>query len=749
MRRPNFKAPLTLEELDTWNAVLDDELRMRLQLAFASQSAANTGFGIVDALDPTKATVTSESPLGVSVNTSNPTTVDVNAGTVVFPNGEIVPVNKLVQQFTLASTAGNSKNVVFVYFSEQDSEEKGLTRGDVLTPLRVEYRSEPVLYLASLQLADYLALPPEEFLRIVPLAVVSVEVAETTNTLVIDMGTSVLSTNRPWFTAVDLEHRSRIGTGAVTSTNPHGTSLNDMSAGNGKTLFQLLLNYGMIVGKDISMAKVPGTVCTETVLSTAVLVDASGAITSVVGARYMRLSRFPLVILGATNAANTKDYGLAWVPGTPVVFFNPLEPWDGGDVVVYYSAVAAAEPPIPLNQITVALSQPLSSEETMIAGGVSLAELTQPTLTFEDAGQVASRYSVYVGKTGAVARYPQTIVCMASLAAVGGASQTLTLPFPGPAPIRLAITKAVPGASLSVVIQIKGTSTTGATLTENVTFNGDWGEPTLPFCGELANQFLTTTNTFQTVQSWTVLSRTNDGPATQLMMWAAVTPVNSSDLADVLPVADITWDGFKICQLKDTRPVATEMKDPTSSKFTDGAKALAEVTPVVSTAPAFLFTHWTEDFNQPTYIGKQWTENTVGGDDPLFTVTAMQKTVDGLGPRSSYVSRAVPVRPHTVAPRLLRFIPFDPGAGFAFWLRVMTNDSPLEWTPWFRASSLSAPYYTFPLTGIGGAPLIKWQVAMQGDCKGYVMIYCTGNSAGPPGSGLVYDVGAWDEGAWG
>lgn len=747
MRRPYFKAPLTLEELTLWNDILDDELRMRLQLAFASQSPM-TGFGIVAAEDPTTATVTSGSPLGVSVNAGNPTLFDVNAGSVVFPNGEIVPLNEVMQGISLANTAGNAKNVVYLYFVEQDSEETALTRAQVLTPIRVEYLDEPIGYVQSLTLADYLTLPQSTLLRVVPLAVVSVEITDTGNTLVIDMGTTVLPTNRPWFTAVDLKHRSQVGTGAVTATNPHGTSLNDLGVGNGKTLFQLLLDYGMVVGKDIGMAKVPGTVCTETVLAGAVQTDVTGAITGVVNAKYMRLSRFPRVILGATNTGKTKDYGLAWVPGTPIVFFNPLEPWDGGNVVVYYSAVAAAEPPTPVNPISLPLTQPLSSDETMVAGGIVVTELAQPTLTFEDAGQIASLYSVYVDNTGAVQRYPKTLVCQAKLATIGGVIQSFTLPFLGPAKIKVGLTKATPGATLAVNVQIKGKAINGATLTDTVSFGAGWAEPTLPFCGELDTQFLRTTNVYASVESYTVLSSANTGPIAEISMWSDADPVTTPDLADVLPVADVTWDGFKVCSLRDTRPIGTKLEDPTASKFSDGAKAIAELTPVLLGPPSYTFAHWTEDFNQPQYIGLQYLEPSPTVDEPPFTMTAMQKTVDGLGPRSVYVSRAVPVKPHTSAPKAIRFVPIDPGRGFTVWIRVMMSSA--VWSEWYRSSNIVDPLYTLPLggLGLGGAPLLKWQVAVTGDCKGYVMTYLT--STVPDSSGLLYwDVGAWDEGAYG
>ena len=51
---------------------------------------------------------------------------------------------------------------------------------------------------------------------------------------------------------VDIYHRSQIGSGLVSSTNPHGTGLNDLSVGN-ITFYQQLLNHGLRSGHAIEL----------------------------------------------------------------------------------------------------------------------------------------------------------------------------------------------------------------------------------------------------------------------------------------------------------------------------------------------------------------------------------------------------------------------------------------------------------------------------------------------------------------
>jgi hypothetical protein len=741
MDRPNFEAALSLEDLEFWRDGLIAELLHRLQLTFASIDPTRSGYGIVDATDPVTADTTSGRPLVVSVNVSDPTTVDVNAGIAICPNGERIIINALHAKIPLANLAGNAQNVVYLYFDEEDSQETGLTHADTLVSLRIGRLHDERGYIRVVTLSDYAVFSADKIARSVPLAVVSIAVTSTGNVLSVDMGNSVLSNNRPWFTAVDLKHRLQLGTGTPTATNPHGTSLSDLSATDGKTLFQLMLDHGMIVGKDLDIAKVPGFVCEEIVLPTAIFTDTTGAFTGVMGARFFRLSRFPVVLLDATNAAKTLDYAVARIPRTNICFFNPGEPWDGAAIHLAYTAVSAAEPPVTPNSISLTLKQPESTEEGMIAGGVAISTVNQPTLSFADAGQVPAVYVAYIDSAGKVDKYPQVIVCQKRLAEVGGALQAGTIPMVGRARIRVALTKAVAGPTLSVTIQLTG-KVNGATVTENVTFNSSWVETAYPYCGEVPTMHQTTSTVFDEFTSWLVLSRTNDGPLSEVLIWAMVDPVTTPELADILPVADVQWDALKACIVEDIRPIDTKLSIPRSSKFSDGARSLAQLTPVLN-GSGFLFNHWLEDFNAPYMIGRAYYElsPTV---EPGVQSTDIRKIGDGLDRRSLYVGRPVPVKPHSVSPVAIRFIPIEPSRDFTFRVRVMIGTT--TWSRWFTLSDLTAPLYTLQLGALGAAPLRKWQMVVHGAVRAMVVVYLT--SAADPGIGLVYDSGAYDEGSY-
>ena len=126
---------------------------------------------------------------------------------------------------------------------------------------------------------------------------IAASVGGSTTRINVDMTNASLSNNRPWFSVVDNEHRSRLGTGAVSSANVHGLSINDLSVAGSLTFLQVALDHGMVVAKDQGIAGVPGTLCVETVSASSVLTDdALGTVTGIANALYFSVSRVPRLI---------------------------------------------------------------------------------------------------------------------------------------------------------------------------------------------------------------------------------------------------------------------------------------------------------------------------------------------------------------------------------------------------------------------------------------------------------------------
>lgn len=743
MRRILIPSRITLDLLDYERAVFIEEILKRTELMFGSVDPEVNAYGIVDKADPSTALSSDLRPFVVSVNTTDPSTVDVRGGTAVFQSGEIIVLDNGATRLAVPGGIG-TKSYVYLNFSELETNAR-LTRYETLGNTKVTYLANEADYIKITTKNDYDALTADERALTILLAVVTVQevVASgggTTSQLVVDMTRSALTVNRPWFSAADIQHRSYLGTGVRSETNPHAMSLNDLSATSGFSLFQMHLDHGMVVSKDQSIAKLPGKLCVEKILAGAITQDSSGAVTGIIDAWTFNTSRFPTLVLRATDPTNTLDYAPLQVPRQNALFLLPDDQYVAGtDITVTYLTSDAAEPPtgVPLTSLT--FKQP-TAREALIAGGVALSSISNPTLTFENCGPIPSKYTVFMNSDAVVDYYPQTVVCNKKLTDIGFALQSFDFQSKGLSRLRVGLSNAVAGPSLLVRIQITGTDSAGTTISETVEFNSSWLGALVGSCAEEPNQFVYTTNYFATLTNYIVTVNTASGPLAAVTMWADLDPVGTSTLSDLLPISEIVWNGLQVCLLEDIRPINTTMHLPRVTKHAAGAKALAEETLVYR--PGYLFSFWVEDFDQPKFITTEVT-NTSAGTGLAPTKTKTRKTFDGLDKFDVYVSRPVAVEPHVSTPVALRFIPIEPNLQFNMLARYFDGSG--AWSSWTPLGTFASPAFTIDL-GSAVGPIIKWQVMVAGQCKGLVVVYVTDG----PGlaASVVFDVGVFDDGAY-
>lgn len=868
MRRLLYPAPVTFDLLGYERDVYADEILERTKLLMAEFDSNLTKYGIVDSSDPATAYAGGTRPLSVSVNGSNPSTVNIYPGTAVFKSGEIIYILSSIAQVDLANGGANGRNIVYLEFGEQ---EKNPVTTRTLTPTNsiVDYYTDPSDYVKVLDVDDYEALDPVDKDLTIPLAVVTVQVVSsgggTATQLAIDMERTTADYNRPWFSVVDAEHRSYIGTGVVSDVNAHGLSFNDISATSEQTLFQLILDYGMIVAKDKGLAGVPGTICEEVIPASSIYADdAAGTITGISFANYFVLSRFPLLIVRVTDEeTETKDYAPVEVPGKNLCFLIPNDEYAGttyasitvpsggtyptgfiggetidlivdsvsftviftvldqtiagvlarinaysnvagvgiiatnvggqicltsntlgassnitisggtacatlgltipplasltsvgfsGNLLVKYSAVEALEPPAGFNNITYPVNQP-ASKETVIADGIILSSLSSSALTFEDAGQIPAGYHAYVDGDGVIQRYPQTVYCFRKLVDVGYTLQNFDTATKGSSKLRVGLAGSSAGPLLSVKLEITGKNLLGSTITEEVVFDNTWVGSSIPTCTENASQWKTTTNAFSELTSWILTERLNDGPLSAITIQALVNPVTTEELADVLPVAYLMWDGLQICDIIDERPINSSLKLKTLSPVSGGARGTCETAGLLwdreqpASAPNYVFHFWAEDFDRPGWISTEVTDTTLGeGLSP--TETLITKVYPGLGPDDTYVSRPIAVSPNTAKPNAIRFIPIEPGITFNMKARYYTLTG--GWQNWVDLGHFDEPNYTIDLTAVTAGDIVKWQMYVAGEVRGMIISYLADNTFAHTKAGsFIWDVGAWDEGTYG
>ena len=861
MRRILFPAPLTFDLMGYGNEVFIDEILTRAGLMMGTFDANISAYGIVDSSDPRTAITGDDRAFSVKANNVNTSTIDIKPGIAVFQSGEIIIINEAVLQVALADNAANSRNIVYLNFSEI-STDPVLTRHNALTDSIVSYLASNADYIKVLKKDDYDALSADVRELTIPLAIVTNQIVTssngvgTVNRLTVDMTRNTYSNNRPWFSVVDAEHRSHIGTGAVTSSNIHGLSINDLSAAGDLTFLQVALDHGMIVSKDRGIAGVPGTLCTEVVNASALTIDTAGDVTGVIGARYFNLSRVPRLIhrieipikasgtitinmnagsilddevfvlndgvnpavtfkfdsnnsvietntirkvsftgsntssqvrnniVSAINATPVLDItateivepdttGIAnltndkvgilgniaiietvasagvfiaagmsggiihelapfWVPGSNMIALLPSEELAISYMNVIYTAVDAAEPiRDPVNP-TFKVKTPTSTE-VIVSGGLFLENITGTELTFENEGPIPSKYTVYVDDAGSLQKFPQNVFCYKKLSDIGFALQSFENQILGNAKLKVFLAHATDSASLDIQIQITGQDTTGATVTETVKFGDSWEQNAAPSCSENLNQYVITDTTWSSVSNVIVAARNNDNSGdTAILILALIDPVSVAAIADVLPVAEIIWDGQQVCTMRDIRPINTSLSLPNYMNLS----AAGPMTSAFKATQMFgvLYQYWAEDFDKPRLVTTEVTDTTLAAG-LVPTELVLTKIAKGLGRNDTYISRPIPVKPYSGAAVALRFVPVQYGAGFSLKVRYYTT----SWSNW---TTLSAPYNI----SVAVLDLVKWQMVVTGPVEGMFVILTT--ATGTTDVIFTNNYGAWIDGVF-
>jgi hypothetical protein len=564
---------------------------------FKTRSEISSQWGIVDTgYDPASAPFTAGRPLLVTVSSVNPLTIDIAAGYAITSSNLLINIDAVVPSVPLPSLTAGKIYVVAVEYSLVASTQQRVNRFGDLVEVRLERpanippgggASTLINAITVLNINDYNNLgifSVDRKANSVVIAIVNALSDVTTSQiyLSVDLTRNSYAFNRPWYTIKDVEHRSKIGSGVITDTNPHGTDLQDLSSA-GLTLYQQLKPKGGILAKDVSYYGYAGKICTEELNLSRWEADTTGALTTElgqppVGGRYfVRLTKLPV------RTGSLYFVGKPWLPipyqwmlGTRIIVLGALENpanYDGSLVMEYFTVDALeinAESPTQGMQL-LQVKSPASAQEIIVSGGLAINALSQDSLSLPSLlGPIKRGYQVACNAQGALVLNPQPILASVKVVDLVGTTQTVNQATLNGAAVylTLGLTRAIERTTvnptttydLDLKVQLIGVDSTGTSITEVLTFKGSqWKDQSTSNAGEEPLQFLHTINKYQLVNSIslanTLSAPHNAGPDAVVSLWAdALSGVGNQEFATV---ASFFWTGTTGIRVQDERVIAT------------------------------------------------------------------------------------------------------------------------------------------------------------------------------------------------
>jgi len=571
----NYNSKLNIDDLTFASQATESAILERTRLVFGQGAITPARHGIVDSLDPRSANE-SDRPLFVYVNESNSNHVNVTSGTIVCPNGAIVS-NETLAEDILLSSSDLLENDIYVLFIENKIVESDsrVTRYNTVENSKYIQSSDIIGCDTLSNFQNSVLYPVSRKDNLVAISVITVV---SSSELQIDNTAFNYSFNRPWYSPVDVEHRSKIGSGVTTDTNPHGLTFNDLISGD-LTLYEQMLSIGLILSKDDTIKGVSGFSCTETIGGTTgsngqvsrVLVDYDGSVTSESrfggqGSSYILLANYPTQIT-SFHLDSHKSLAIPFdhIRGTRIVVIpNPDKISSSASIT--YNRVLALEPPAQILSNTLTFGQPDTTNDLIFSGGIAISQMSNPSIDFEKSGPIPREYTVYSLADGTLIKAPEVLVNSWLLDDIGNTIQTVSATMFGPAKLLLGLSDAISTSNMSITARIYGTDVDGAKIQEDITFSSYVDSYTI----------INTQQVFSAVTNFQITNRIEDGPHSKIELWADLESETTLELNKLAKVSKINWNGKSITSIKDVRQI-TPVIPPVGNRF-DGA---SEIVPAI------------------------------------------------------------------------------------------------------------------------------------------------------------------------
>lgn len=592
----NHDCPLGIDDYSYLEDVLTDELLERTKAFMGNYLSTGTVHGIVAEADPATATAGASpaTPFQVDVNGTDDKKVDVHPGIAFCSAGHFLVLASKIESVSLVAAgvpASGTQYVIYVEYEEVDNPDTTVSVNYYNVSAqrqRMRVIDKDLIKVATVgDWQDATIFTTDRMRYCVPIAFVNAITSGVVTIVSVDMTRAVLASNRPWFSIVDIQHRSEIGTGSAST--PHNLSLSDLSEGD-LSIYRQMLKHGVVISKDRAVPGIPGKLCTEFIDNTRVLTDdALGKVTGITdtrysgglaNTRYVLLEAYPIRVVGAVgpNSTSSTDNEVICfsIRGSNLLIIPYEEVVPAAGFYLYYTAADILQPPVEiLVRDEMVFSAP-DSDELVIAGGkaCSLVAAADRILPLGAVGPIPQFFRVLYDGDCEFVLCPQVMVCATRLSSIGTTLQTLATEMYGTAKLKVGIVNAVDGVGLSIKVKLTGTDANGGAITETVQFSNPTynpiSTPITPSCEDAhmmdhvvsgdtytgtAGHFIRTEQAFASFDSWQITELLIDGGATIIVIYADLDPEYTVELQAACPLAEVIWDSQAACLIRDIRPV--------------------------------------------------------------------------------------------------------------------------------------------------------------------------------------------------
>lgn len=475
----NYTSDLTVEDFERLEEIYEGELLQRLRLIFGSSLESGVGilnkYGIVSATDPRLETNAFLMP---KKDATNEFLYTISPGLAVTSVGQIMAITSQSLSVTVPSDVAGVNFVLLLDYQLEDLDRRLSDEGHFI-PARRELMSDSLL-VKLVPEHVYAAYSQDSLKRKVVLGVISVgQNSDGSKFTTLTTRNTSFIYNRPWFSPVDYEHRNHLGTGVVTTTNPHGNVIEDFDAG-AVPLFQQIATDGLIVAKDYQYKNTPGTRYVQSIQ----FADITGLSNKV------QLDRVP-VVLGPLVDKDGQVWPYEFLQNENVLLISVKPPSsvfaapagsDPGGIKMHYTVVDSLEPTLDLGGGSLVVHAP-GAWETVISDGRVVRNMEEQSLSASDLGPMPEPFEVYCDGLGNVVRTPTTLLCSSRL----GTSEVPTnAPIAIPTskiPARNFLVRVIlfdPIATVKAKVTVTGKDSAGNDLVEeidNVGFNHAYTPP--------------------------------------------------------------------------------------------------------------------------------------------------------------------------------------------------------------------------------------------------------------------------------